>query len=243
MKSIFLPFMFLLPTLLIAQVGVGTTEPSEALDVVGNVALSGALMPDNKAGAPNDFLKSNGSDSPANWVEMDTTYISDFSVKVRSLLSAGDGIDYNSNTGEITNTANSKNYYQAIIPNPGTNNSSDVTMTGLEGSISMSGGTKALVIISGDIAQSGNDGNCTLQIYYGTGTAPSNGNSETGTAIGSEVNIEFKGTGSQIKYPFSTQVIITGLIPETTYWMDLGTTNTGGNSVNINNVSVSAIEL
>lgn len=243
MKSHFLLLLLFVPTLLVAQVGIGTTTPAEALDVAGNVSFSGALMPDNKAGTLNNFLKSNDSDVAPDWVQMDTTYISNFSTKVRSLLSAGDGIDYNSNTGVITNTANSKNYYQAIIPNPGTTNSSSVTMTGYEGSITMSGGTKALVIISGDIAQSGNDGNSTMQIYYGTGTAPSNGDSETGTAIGSEVHIEFKGTGSQIKYPFSTQTVVTGLTPGSTYWIDLGTTNTGGNTVNTNNVSISVIEL
>ena len=233
----------LAPTLLIAQVGIGTTEPSETLDVVGNIKFSGALMPNNDAGSSNNFLKSKGGGVNPSWVQMDTTYISNFSTKVRSLLSAGAGISYNSNTGVITNTASSKAYYQALLVNPGSTNSSDVTMVGFESSITPNSGTKVMIVISGDIAQSGNDGNSTLQIYYGTGALPSNGDDVTGTATGSEINIEFKGTGSQIKYPFSTNTIITGLTPGIAYWMDLGTTNSGGNTVNIKNVSISAIEL
>ncbi|NNM21996.1 MAG: hypothetical protein HKO54_00465 [Flavobacteriaceae bacterium] len=242
MKSI-LSVLLIAPTLLVAQVGIGTTAPTEALDVVGNINFSGALMPNNEAGASDNFLKSNGSDVPATWVEMDTTFISNFSTKVRSLLNAGPGISYNSNTGVITNTSSSKAYMQTTIPNPGSTNSSDVTMVGFESYVTPSNGTKVMIVISGDIAQSGNDGNSTLQLYYGAGTAPGNGDAVTGTATGSEINIEFKGSGSQIKYPFSTNAIITGLTPGTAYWMDLGTTNSGGNTVNINNVSISAIEL
>ncbi|NND63404.1 MAG: hypothetical protein HKN48_09445, partial [Flavobacteriaceae bacterium] len=165
------------------------------------------------------------------------------STKVRSLLSAGAGISYNANTGVITNTNSSKSNYHVVKPNPGSTNSSTVTMVGLAGAITPNSGTKVMIIISGDIAQSGNDGNSTLQLYYGTGSAPSNGASVTGTTAGGNIHIEFKGTGSQIKYPFTTNAIISGLTPGTTYWMDLGTTNTGGNTVNINNVSISALEL
>lgn len=235
--------LILAPSLLIAQVGIGTTEPIQALDVVGNINFSGALMANNTAGAQNSFLKSNGIYDSNSWVQMDTTYISNFSTKVRSLLSAGAGINYNSNTGVITNTASSKTYHQALLANPGSTNSSDVTMVGFESTITPDSGTKVMIVISGDIAQSGNDGNSTLQIYYGTGTPPSNGDDVEGTATGSHIHIEFKGTGSQIRYPFSTNTIITGLTPGTAYWMDLGTTNSGGNTVNIENVSISAIEL
>lgn len=102
-------------------------------------------MPNNNARSSNDFLKSNGSDVASTCVEMDTTYISNFSTKVRSLLSAGPGISYNSNTGVITNTANSKTYLQSVIENPGSTNSSDVTMVGLAGSITPDSGSSYMV--------------------------------------------------------------------------------------------------
>ncbi len=233
----------LLPLHISAQVGIGTTAPTEALDVVGNLKFSGALMPNNSAGSMNTFLKSNGSNIPSSWVQIDTTFISDFSIKIRSLFKAGPGIIFNQNTGTITNAASLKASTQVVRANPGSTNSSSVTMVGLAGSIKTLNGTQVMVVISGDIAQSGNDGNSTIQMHYGTGTAPSNGNAASGTVAGGRLNIAFQGTGSKLKYPFSTNAIISGVTPGTTYWLDLGTTNSGGHTVNIKNVSISAFEL
>lgn len=50
-----------------AQVGIGTVVPSESLDVVGNIKLSGALMPNNLPGTANQILISGGAGSPATW--------------------------------------------------------------------------------------------------------------------------------------------------------------------------------
>ncbi len=49
------------------NVGIGTTSPSEKLDVVGNVKFSGALMPNNDPGTSGKILLSGGSGAPPTW--------------------------------------------------------------------------------------------------------------------------------------------------------------------------------
>lgn len=50
-----------------AQVGIGTTTPSESLDVIGNIEYTGALMPNNNPGNANELLLSGGLNSPSVW--------------------------------------------------------------------------------------------------------------------------------------------------------------------------------
>jgi len=48
-------------------VGIGTTTPSQKLDVAGNIQFSGALMPGGNAGSPGQVLISNGPGTPPSW--------------------------------------------------------------------------------------------------------------------------------------------------------------------------------
>jgi hypothetical protein len=52
------------------QIGIGTAMPSEALDVVGNVKFSGALMPNNTAGIDGQVLISAGANVAPTWVNV-----------------------------------------------------------------------------------------------------------------------------------------------------------------------------
>jgi len=58
-------FLFSLSTT--AQVGIGTTVPTESLDVVGNVKFSGSLMPNNNAGNAKQVLLSEGPGASPSW--------------------------------------------------------------------------------------------------------------------------------------------------------------------------------
>ncbi len=49
------------------NVGIGTSTPTETLDVAGNFKISGALMPNNDAGTEVKFLQSAGTNSPPEW--------------------------------------------------------------------------------------------------------------------------------------------------------------------------------
>lgn len=46
------------------RLGIGTAAPTQALDVMGNVRFSGALMPDNNAGTSGQILESRGPSVP-----------------------------------------------------------------------------------------------------------------------------------------------------------------------------------
>ena len=67
---------FLIPN---GNVGIGTTTPSEKLDVTGNVKFSGALMPNNLAGTSGQVLTSAGAGVVPTWTTLSgfTTLIND----------------------------------------------------------------------------------------------------------------------------------------------------------------------
>jgi len=50
------------------NVGIGTAaDPTQKLEVTGNIRLSGAFMPGNSAGSANQILLSNGTTTPPTW--------------------------------------------------------------------------------------------------------------------------------------------------------------------------------
>jgi hypothetical protein len=49
------------------EVGIGTTNPSQKLDVSGNMRISGAIMPGNDAGTSGQLLMSEGPGAAATW--------------------------------------------------------------------------------------------------------------------------------------------------------------------------------
>ena len=57
------------------NVGIGTTNPTQALDVVGNFQLSGAFMPGGDAGTSGYYLQSQGSGSAPVWVDLSSSLL------------------------------------------------------------------------------------------------------------------------------------------------------------------------
>jgi hypothetical protein len=66
-KNLIFVSLFIISGISYSQVGIGTTTPSEALDVIGNVEFSGALMPNGATGTANQLLLSNGTGTAPTW--------------------------------------------------------------------------------------------------------------------------------------------------------------------------------
>jgi hypothetical protein len=78
-----------------------------------------------------------------------------------------------------------------------------------------------------------------ITLYFGTGTAPSNGVAFTGTQIGNQMAGNSAGASGQL--PFHAGGIVTGLTPGTAYWFDLSLL-AGANTSTIQNLSCNAME-
>lgn len=70
MKKAAISFLagFFCITLSAQNVGVGTNSPAQKLDVVGNIRVSGAIMPGGDAGIAGQTLSSNGAGVAPTWV-------------------------------------------------------------------------------------------------------------------------------------------------------------------------------
>ncbi|MEJ7588613.1 MAG: hypothetical protein WKI04_13715 [Ferruginibacter sp.] len=51
------------------NVGIGTINPTQKLDIAGNLRVSGAFMPNNLAGVPGYLLQSNGAGVAPSWID------------------------------------------------------------------------------------------------------------------------------------------------------------------------------
>jgi len=73
------------------------------------------------------------------------------------------------------------------------------------------------------------DGNgIQFEIFYGTGSAPSNGSLTTGTQVGPTFERDFWGKNATVG--FSTNLTITGLTVGTPYWFDIALKSLGSGS-------------
>ena len=147
-----------------------------------------------------------------------------------------------SSGGRYDNVTNSTTSYQATPGDPTGATNTTGTMMGLAGAITPAITGVVLIQISGTIANATAiaDGG-KVQIRYGTGTAPSNGNTLMGTAVGGQVNYITATTAE--KAPFSLNAIVSGLTLGTAIWIDLALAAVTGGTATVKNISISAIEI
>jgi hypothetical protein len=159
-------------------------------------------------------------------------------------------------TSFVNSLVNTRQYQFTTVT--GTSNAvGTTTMMGLGSgttadTISPNGSGIVMLIISGNILNASSSAipnNSTLQLYYGSVTAPTNGYITTPLPGSTAGNLFTQQSHNGVNQEaFTMTVIISGLTvsvgPTTPYWFDIGITNTAGTGpVTIGNVSVSVFEL
>ncbi len=69
------------------NVGIGLNNPSQKLDVSGNINFSGALMPAGNAGTIGQFLQSQGANTPPIWTTLSISTTHEFKDSAYQLVS------------------------------------------------------------------------------------------------------------------------------------------------------------
>lgn len=132
-------------------------------------------------------------------------------------------------------------FAQSTPSNPtGTSNTTGLMM-GLAGAITPTTTGTIVIMICGDASNTTILDGCSMQIRYGTSTAPTNGAALTGTAVGGKVK---SNTAVAAEFlPFSVHAIVTGLTLSTAYWIDLGVAAITGGTASVGDISISVYEL
>ena len=98
---------------------------------------------------------------------------------------------------------------------------------------------RVMITVSGDDTDNGTAAIEHIQLLYGTGTAPSNGAAQSGTAAGNSIQSK---TTAGYPTPFSITWVATGLTLSTAYWIDLSIYNSAAGSTVVQDLSVTAVE-
>ncbi len=85
------------------NVGIGTTNPTQRLDVNGNVKFSGALMPNNLPGTAGQVLTSAGAGAPPTWNAAATNVVATSESGANTFMTANNVV-YNYSGGQVTIT-------------------------------------------------------------------------------------------------------------------------------------------
>jgi hypothetical protein len=132
--------------------------------------------------------------------------------------------------------------YQATPSDPGgTTSDGTQVMAGLAGSITPNHTGRIEVQVSAEAANDTASRGVTMQIRYGTGSAPSNGAAATGTAAGHAARMDQNNAAN--KSMLTCHAIITGLAPGTAYWLDVGFCGQGAGTTTLTGVGITAKEV
>lgn len=133
-------------------------------------------------------------------------------------------------------------FTQSSPGNPSGTTDTGGKMMGLAGTITPTFTGRVLITITGTIfnptaiADGGK-----VQIRTGAGTAPSNGDALTGTAVGSLV--QYVTATIAEKAPFSLTAIVSGLTLHTARWIDVGLAAITGGTATITDLTITALEV
>ena len=138
------------------------------------------------------------------------------------------------------------NVFQYAPANPATTTSTTAVMAGvgLSSSFTPHYDGVALIVISGAANDSAISAGGKFSVQYGTGAAPANAATITGSTCGAPIitgNGSLTGNVANV-IPFSITCVATGLALNTGYWIDVAYSVTAASTLTLTNVSVSAVE-
>ena len=134
------------------------------------------------------------------------------------------------------------NYVQVNTAAPSGTASATLVMAGLVVPITPSVTGRVMIMVSGNAASGTTNDGGKVQLSYGTGTHPSNGDAVTGTQTGTIAILTADLAGTD-KFPFALQSFVTTLTPNTTYWLDLAFAAITGGTFTLTDVTVTAWEM
>lgn len=114
-------------------------------------------------------------------------------------------------------------------------------MMGLAGSITPTRGTKIIIVIAGQMSNNTINDGSTVDIRYGTGSAPTNGAAVTGTLAG--IAQTYTSSAANERDGFAQVAKVTGLTINTAYWIDLSLMAVTGGTSSLTGVSIVAFEV
>jgi hypothetical protein len=152
--------------------------------------------------------------------------------------------------GQAVNAVNSATSQKQVSTPTAPSSTSAYAMQGLAGSITPATTGTVLITISGTVdsgAGTAAGNGIIYQISYGTGSAPSNAASLTGTQVGSVQQYTNAATVTafgDVNVPFSHSAVVTGLTVGTTYWVDEAAKSIAtASDISLENVSISVVEI
>lgn len=131
---------------------------------------------------------------------------------------------------------------QVTSATPTGTTSATAVMGGLGGTFAITPGVtgRVKIEISGQMANSTINDGVTLDLRYGTGTAPANGDAVTGTLAG--ISQTATSLVAAQRSGFCLQAIVTGLTVGTAYWMDFSQLAVTGGTASAFGVTATAME-
>lgn len=131
--------------------------------------------------------------------------------------------------------------YTATPADPTGTASTTAIMMGLAGSFTPNTSTRILVIVSGQMANTTINDGATVDLRYGTGTAPANGAAVTGTLKGKAQTMTSLVAAQRSGFCLTS--VITGLTVGTAYWIDLSLMAVTGGTANVYGLTITVIEI
>lgn len=120
--------------------------------------------------------------------------------------------------------------------------SGTAVMVGMATTLTPTSSGRVIIISSGQMANSALSGGVTVDLRYGTGSAPVNGAGATGTVVGTSQTISALLAG--LKSGFSIAGVISGLALNVPIWIDLSQMRLGGLGTSaVTGVTTTALEI